>query len=667
MTSWLERVLAQRDVVRGCIGEYEARSAETLSLFDRITDTTVQFSIDPINDNTQPPLQDIQSLLDRLSAEDVSRPNLSHRATIAKMRYRALLSQTSPDPDVSVAIHSDDLLQTLEDICESSAQLTLQLRTARDRLSQDERIRSLVRDLMGISAKENADLDRVCETLQARIGASLFPGGGSDSLPSHDLDDRIEDVKPDSLQSMRQLCADIERTADANPRYTSATQTCRDIMKTTKAKADRVRKLRILLDKSEAQTAVVNQVRKEAASLLETISLMSDNPTMQSEMENEVVQWLDSLSLRVPYLSTKSDLPTNAAMSRSQQTLNTSAAALPTPPASPTWNDAPTHNLFAVDRLVRDEVNAQAARVSGALAHTISLVSDSTLRPDAGPQGPSHLSDTSLGNTHQEALDGPRRLALTATANQVATETSTKESPPPATDPFAPVVESGPRSRKAAYGALNRSSSSRTSLASSTSSSRTLAPDRPTASRPAGRSQLGQSTGSSSSLRISSTPAVTARSRPSALGDSTSSSRRSSLSWSAASTPAPRRSAPSSSRKSTASISWRSPPNLTTPIRRARKYVPDSTNKLDVAVGEIVNDFKVSFPRWLTDLCGLAADHQAHVPIVPIGANSTDDYKDMTGSYWIGAEGRAKLCYCRILRSKMVMVRVGGGWVELSK
>jgi hypothetical protein len=44
-----------------------------------------------------------------------------------------------------------------------------------------------------------------------------------------------------------------------------------------------------------------------------------------------------------------------------------------------------------------------------------------------------------------------------------------------------------------------------------------------------------------------------------------------------------------------------------------------------------------------------------------------DEWKDQTGRYWIGAEGRAKLYFCRILRSKTVMVRVGGGWVELSK
>lgn len=47
--------------------------------------------------------------------------------------------------------------------------------------------------------------------------------------------------------------------------------------------------------------------------------------------------------------------------------------------------------------------------------------------------------------------------------------------------------------------------------------------------------------------------------------------------------------------------------------------------------------------------------------------NEADEWTDQSGKYWIGTEGRAKLCFCRILRSKTVMVRVGGGWVELSK
>lgn len=34
------------------------------------------------------------------------------------------------------------------------------------------------------------------------------------------------------------------------------------------------------------------------------------------------------------------------------------------------------------------------------------------------------------------------------------------------------------------------------------------------------------------------------------------------------------------------------------------------------------------------------------------------------GRYWIG-DINPKLAYCRILKSGMVMVRVGGGWMEL--
>ncbi|WWC94351.1 hypothetical protein V866_001193 [Kwoniella sp. B9012] len=80
-----------------------------------------------------------------------------------------------------------------------------------------------------------------------------------------------------------------------------------------------------------------------------------------------------------------------------------------------------------------------------------------------------------------------------------------------------------------------------------------------------------------------------------------------------------------------------------------KEYIPNAKSKLDVAIGKVVNRLDV------------------HVPVRPVGLNSADEWKDQSGQYWIGAEGRAKLCFCRILRSRTVMVRVGGGWVELSK
>ncbi|OCF41891.1 hypothetical protein I317_04301 [Kwoniella heveanensis CBS 569] len=77
-------------------------------------------------------------------------------------------------------------------------------------------------------------------------------------------------------------------------------------------------------------------------------------------------------------------------------------------------------------------------------------------------------------------------------------------------------------------------------------------------------------------------------------------------------------------------------------------YVANPQNRLDVAVGEIVNKLDVG------------------MPIRPVGY-AGDEWQDKSGQYWIGAEGRARLCFCRILRSRTVMVRVGGGWIELSR
>lgn len=75
-----------------------------------------------------------------------------------------------------------------------------------------------------------------------------------------------------------------------------------------------------------------------------------------------------------------------------------------------------------------------------------------------------------------------------------------------------------------------------------------------------------------------------------------------------------------------------------------KKYVANPKNKLDVAVGEVVNNLPVSI----------------NIEVV------ADTWKDQSGKYWIGDED-PKLCFCRILRSQTVMVRVGGGWSELSK
>ncbi|KAG5654056.1 hypothetical protein H0H81_007782 [Sphagnurus paluster] len=120
------------------------------------------------------------------------------------------------------------------------------------------------------------------------------------------------------------------------------------------------------------------------------------------------------------------------------------------------------------------------------------------------------------------------------------------------------------------------------------------------------------------------------------------------------------RSVRSHTRSSTSTTTWsRAPRNSlssiapmlknTTPQKKGtppprKAYVPDPRNKLDVAVGDVVNK-------------------------LPVGINIegvAETWKDQSGKYWIGNQD-PKLCFCRILRSQTVMVRVGGGWSELSK
>ncbi|CAG8528542.1 7940_t:CDS:2 [Paraglomus brasilianum] len=69
-------------------------------------------------------------------------------------------------------------------------------------------------------------------------------------------------------------------------------------------------------------------------------------------------------------------------------------------------------------------------------------------------------------------------------------------------------------------------------------------------------------------------------------------------------------------------------------------YVPDPNDQLDVEVARIVNACPVKIKVSMVER--------------------------ESGKYMFG-EVEPKLCYCRILRSRMVMVRVGGGWAELSK
>ncbi|KAI7906217.1 uncharacterized protein BX663DRAFT_256281 [Cokeromyces recurvatus] len=86
--------------------------------------------------------------------------------------------------------------------------------------------------------------------------------------------------------------------------------------------------------------------------------------------------------------------------------------------------------------------------------------------------------------------------------------------------------------------------------------------------------------------------------------------------------------------------SSKSATNLKTTSTASNMYVADPDNILDIEIGRIVNE----------------TPYHIKVKMVP----------GEVGRYWFG-NVNPKLCYCRVLKSKMVMVRVGGGWTELSQ
>ena len=71
-------------------------------------------------------------------------------------------------------------------------------------------------------------------------------------------------------------------------------------------------------------------------------------------------------------------------------------------------------------------------------------------------------------------------------------------------------------------------------------------------------------------------------------------------------------------------------------------YKPQANRNIDKLVGNVVNRL---------------ARNQFRVHVAP-----ADGWEDNSGMYWIGD----KIYFCRILRSQTVMVRIGGGWCELS-
>jgi hypothetical protein len=93
---------------------------------------------------------------------------------------------------------------------------------------------------------------------------------------------------------------------------------------------------------------------------------------------------------------------------------------------------------------------------------------------------------------------------------------------------------------------------------------------------------------------------------------------------------------------------------------KPNQYRANPKSKLDVAVGKIVN--KLPMPVKITHAASASSNLVNNGNAT--GTRSKEQWHDESGRYWVGHPD-PKLCFCRILRSRTVMVRIGGGWQEL--
>ncbi|KAI0637758.1 hypothetical protein C8Q77DRAFT_1047649 [Trametes polyzona] len=305
------------------------------------------------------------------------------------------------------------------------------------------------------------------------------------------------------------------------------------------------------------------------------------------------------------------------------------------------------------------ELEAMALdRISGQKSRPASVISSGRSSRASVIKSSSHLIRSDSPRT-RGSLDVPRpraSLDKKSSFSKLSASPGGKFLAPPSPHANARRAASG---SSIASGTQSRSSS-RMSISSTRSVSGPMAGSSPSnlfGSTFASRQRTNSTTSNSSTSYVTPVrraPALSTTSRPRAqtgttrtsspaLSDASFSQGRSSLNLSRPPTShstwsrAPRTSFPTIPK---------SPPSSRGPPGKAvrKPYVANPKNKLDIAVGDVVNKLPVDIKVELV----------------------ADTWKDQSGKYWIG-DSDPKLCFCRILRSQTVMVRVGGGWSELSR
>jgi hypothetical protein len=590
--TWLQRLAEQRLVVDRCCGELATRENEIVRLLERVSSSTTPLGQHP-SDSDKLLIADLEMWHSHMTQAELEKPNLFQRSNIVGMKYRAIHKNPPPFLHFAAGQH-DNLSSRLDDLHEAVSAKIAELRQASSRMQRDREVASLAIEIQEAGRTIEVELEAVSSEIELALKLALWDKGrkmstsGDLSLRTTNLDKRLQ-------SDLVLLLGQLETLIENDVRYAPILSDCLSAVVTARSALSQIHRNQALLERAIAQTRAVESIQIEADRLLDDMQDGVLESATSSKIEADVKRWLDDIASRVPFLSTSQrSLPSDkdsTASARPHMDTTKTPSTPPTLLASPPPSSELGIDLETTDHAVRDEINSLTAKVLSALdqlrtAGSPELIENpSTEEPERSSVFQNQGSGLETGGLPANNSSGkvpvtrggpaPSDRAAAPSANDIA-QKSRPRSIASIGDPDIGLPLTTPTRSQLKSVSLGRAAGKSYSLRREPSISNELLSR--TASSTITR-YAGVSTGAPNAT-------VLARS---------TSTRSFRLGRSITSIPLARRVLSASSTSSSAQSRIPSPrTSTTTPRRSARKYVPDPASKLDVAVGDIVNGFKVS-------------------------------------------------------------------------
>lgn len=581
-------------------------------------------------------LSDLRQLTQTKIAEERAKKEAEGLRLKAEAEARARAERRVAEQAEARAQAANEERQRLENAAREQERLVLEAADAQRREVRGRQVISLDEDVFGMDGLPNAgsimtrelsDLHSLIASLRKRlrainIGEVVQPNlRGTSSLPTEDKVAKLE-------RSFTALLDEANILPDFVTESAAVDADLRCLRSEIQIASNQLRRAHQLASLATS----VQHCDNALSDLLEHIDSFPALPTgslASSHDSNPRLAPEDQMSARLSFTQTLVD----GTISRSADLSDDSRAAAETARISQTWDEL---CAMALDRIAEEKSRPPSVVSNGRVSRS-ATTPNPVPGPPKRPSAPRHSASSSTSTPKFLAPPPPKArrsvsgASIGSSHSRSSSRASNASTPRSVSGPISiPVVNPTSRLYTSTFASRQRSTSVTSNGSNVTEKQRSTPtlPSNPLASAMRTRSGTNQHM---PGRTASPAPSEMSRSRSSLNMSRSSVGSTSKSSWSRA----PRQSFPHVPK---------SPSGPKPAIKDKKPYIPNPKNKLDVAVGDVVNKLPVSI----------------NVEVV------ADTWKDQSGKYWIGDED-PKLCFCRILRSQTVMVRVGGGWSELSK